>query len=124
MISITLRLFLIFAFLAYFILIVIFLRKKSLSLKYSLLWIFAGFFMGVLLVFPNTLNVIVNIIDIKSPMNGLFAICIFFILIILMSLTSIVSKQSDKIKRLVQDNAFLEKRIREIENSDKSLGDK
>ena len=36
---------------------------------------------------------------------------------IIMSLTSIVSKQSRKIRNLVQYSAMLEKRIRDIENS-------
>lgn len=99
----------------YFCLLVFFLKKGTLSLKYSLLWIFSGISMGILVLFPELLYLFVYIIDIKSPVNGLFALCIFFIVIIMMSLTSIVSKQNDKIKCLVQDNALLELRIRELE---------
>jgi type II secretory pathway component PulJ len=38
-----------------------------------------------------------------------------FVVIILLSLTSIVSKQNERIKTLVQANTLLEKRIRELE---------
>lgn len=123
MISLTLRMYLSIALIIYFTLILIFLRRKALSLKYTLLWIFSGLGLGILIVFPHLLEWITGIIDIKSAVNGLFAFCIFFILIILMSITSIVSKQSYKIKRLVQDNALLEKRIRELENRGSKEGD-
>ena len=49
-------------------------------------------------------------------MNGLFALSIGFILSILMAVTSIVSRQLKKINRLIQENAILEKRIRELEH--------
>lgn len=51
-------------------------------------------------------------------MNGLFIACIAFIIMILMSLTSIVSKQADKIKNLTQTIAKMEKRLREAEGKD------
>lgn len=116
MLSTSLRLFLSVALIIYFFLIITFLKRKTLSLRYTLLWIFAGILMEVLIVFPQLLKWAIHFVDIKSPMNGLFAISIFFILILLMSFTSIVSKQNDQIKRLAQDNALLEKRLRELEN--------
>ena len=116
MLSSSLRVFLSIGLILYFTMIFTFLKRKALSLKYTLLWLFAGTAMGFLIIFPQLLDWAIDIIDIKSPVNGLFAIGIFFLLIIMMSITSIVSKQSDIIKRLVQDNAFLEKRIRELED--------
>lgn len=115
MISTSLRLFLSIGLMFYFLLIFSLLKRKTLSLKYTLLWIFGGFGMGILLIFPEILNWIIHIVGIKLASNGLFAIILFFVLIILISITSIVSNQSDHIKRLVQDNALLEKRIRELE---------
>ena len=118
MLSYSLRIFLAIALILYFLLIIVFLKRKSLSLKYTLWWIFAGFMMGILLVFPQLLNKMIAFVDIKSTMNGLFALSIFFLLILCMSITSIVSKQSNQIKSLAQTNAFFEKRIRELENKD------
>jgi hypothetical protein len=116
MISSSLRLFLSIGVFVYFLLIFSLLRRKTLSLRYTLLWIFGGIGMGILLIFPELLNWFIHLVGIQLASNGLFAIILFFILIILISITSIVSKQSDHIKRLVQDNALLEKRIRELED--------
>lgn len=116
MISSSLRLFLSIGVFVYFLLIFTLLRRKTLSLRYTLLWIFGGIGMGILLIFPELLNWFIHLVGIQLASNGLFAMILFFILIILISITSIVSKQSDHIKRLVQDNALLEKRIRELED--------
>ncbi len=99
----------------YFLLILHFMKKKMLSLKYTLLWLFSGFAMGILVLFPGLLDAFVKAVGIETPMYGLFVFAIFFILVIAMSLTAIVSKQTERIKDLAQDNAVLEKRVRELE---------
>lgn len=96
-------------------LILHFMKKKMLSLKYTLLWLFSGFVMGILVLFPGLLDAFVKAVGIETPMYGLFVFAIFFILVIAMSLTAIVSKQTERIKDLAQDNAVLEKRVRELE---------
>ncbi|MBQ9926623.1 MAG: DUF2304 domain-containing protein [Lachnospiraceae bacterium] len=116
MIPSTLRTSLICILIGYFIFILIFLKKKAISLKYTLLWLFAGFCMGIMVIWPQVLTWIIRIIGIESNMNGLFVLAIGFLMAILMSITSIVSRQSEKIKSLVQHIAMLEKRIRELEN--------
>ena len=50
-------------------------------------------------------------------MNGLFIFCIGFIIMILLSLTSIASRQNRKIRTLTQELAILDKRLRELEAS-------
>ena len=110
----TLQLFMIGAEVIYFLLIIVFLKKKTLSLKYTFFWLIAGVFMFVFTLCPDLLKVIMDIFNIQSMMNGLFAICIFFIIIILMSLTSICSKQSERIRSLVQENAILDKKVRDL----------
>ncbi|MFU0826417.1 MAG: DUF2304 domain-containing protein [Lachnoclostridium sp.] len=115
MLSSSLRLSLSVGLLVYFLLIFSLLKRKTLSLRYTLLWIFGGIGMGILLIFPELLAWFTRLAGIQLVSNGLFAIILFFILIILISITAIVSRQSDNIKRLVQHNALLEKRIRELE---------
>ena len=87
-----------------------------LELKYTLLWLLAGVVMGIMIFFPQLLVKFVRILGIESNMNGLYVLCLGFILAILMSLTSIVSRQSTKIRLLIQQIAIMEKRIREFEN--------
>ena len=115
MLPMNLRITLIVALCCYFILILYFLKKRALELKYTLLWLLAGVVMGLTVVFPKLLLHITKFLGIVRLMNGLYVLCIGFIIIILMALTSIVSKQTMKIRVLVQENAMLEKRLREME---------
>ena len=112
-----LRISLICALIIYFILILLLLKKREISLKYTLLWLLAGGLMGLLVIWPGILARIISFIGIESNMNGLFLLAIAFVIAILMSITSIVSKQSEKIRALTQEIALLEKRIRDMEES-------
>ncbi|MBQ1279013.1 MAG: DUF2304 domain-containing protein [Acutalibacteraceae bacterium] len=114
--SIALRISLILGILVYLVLIMVLLRKKSLNLKYSLLWLFMAAVLLILVLFPNLVSVISHIIGIASPINALFLAFIFFILLLLISLTSIVSKQQRKIKTLIQHLAILQKEIEDIKS--------
>ncbi|MCM1387786.1 MAG: DUF2304 domain-containing protein [Bacillus sp. (in: Bacteria)] len=115
MIPSTLRVTLIIAVICYFIIILYFLKKRALNLKYTLLWLLAGAVMGMLVIFPELLIRMIHILGIEDNMNGLFIMCIAFILMICMALTSIASRQNMKIRTLVQEMGILEKRIRELE---------
>ena len=94
MLPTNLRITLIIAVCCYFILILVFLKRKALELKYTLLWLLAGVVMGAFVIFPRLLFYLTKMLGIESPMNGLYVLCIGFIIIILMALTSIVSRQS------------------------------
>lgn len=122
MIPSTLRFFLILAVICYFIIILYFLKQRALNLKYTLLWLLAGVVMGLLVIFPNLLVRMIHMFGIEDNMNGLFIICIAFILMILMALTSIASRQNMKIRSLVQEIAILEKRVRELETDTEKRG--
>ena len=116
MIPSNLRIVLIIAVIAYFVIILMFLKKKSLSLKYTLLWLLAGFILGIMVIWPELLTSFIHLLGIVENMNGLFILCIAFIIMILMSITSIVSRQAEKIKNLTQTISKMEKRIRELED--------
>lgn len=111
----TLRGTLIVCIIIYFIVVIRLLKKGRLALKYSLLWLLMGTIMAVLVLFPSVLVFLSNLFGIVDTMNGLFTFAIGFIIMLLMALTVIVSKQSNRIKNLVQENALLERRIRELE---------
>ena len=105
----TLRMFLLVVIFIYFVIVFHFMKKRIVALKYALLWLLTGIIMLVLVIFPQLLEWFVRIIGIELPVNGLFAFAISFLGMILMSLTVIVTKQSNKIKILVQQEALLEK---------------
>lgn len=115
MIPSTLRITLYIAVICYFVLILYYLKKRMLELKYTLIWLFAGLVMGVMLFVPELLVFFVHLLGIESNMNGLYVLCFAFIIAILMTLTSIVSRQTMKIKILIQELSMLEKRVRELE---------
>lgn len=115
MIPSTLRITLIAAVICYFILILYFLKQRALNLKYTLLWLLAGTVMGILVIVPELLTAIIHIFGIQDNMNGLFIFCIGFIIMILLSLTSIVSRLNCKVRTLTQELAILDKRLRELE---------
>lgn len=117
MIPSTLRITLIAAVICYFIIILYFLKQRALNLKYTLLWLLAGAVMGILVIVPEFLTAIIHVFGIQDNMNGLFIFCIGFIIMILLSLTSIASRQNRKIRTLTQELAILDKRLREVESS-------
>jgi len=111
----TLQYFFIAGVLFFFGIIIFFLRKNALSLRYTLLWLGSGFIMLLVSIFPGIIAFISKILGFQVASNALFVLILGFFLVILLSLTSIVSRQTDKIKTLAQAIALLEKRIREME---------
>lgn len=120
MLSNNLQIAILLAVFLYFIVLISLLRKKTLSLKYTLLWLFSGVLMLLIAVFPQILGITTSILGIQIPTNALFAVTSFCGIMIMISLTAIVSKQTERIKRLTQTLAMLEKRVRELENSNKT----
>lgn len=113
--TVQLRIALGLAVIIYFILIIHFINKGLLALKYALLWIFAGLVMGFLILFPQTVIFLVSLLGIQLAVNGIFLLAIAFSLMLIMSITVIVSHQAERIRNLAQNNALLEKRIRDLE---------
>ena len=102
----------------YTLVLLLMLRRKRLTLRYALLWIFSDVLMLLLAVFPGILPAFAGLVGIYDHTNALFAVVIFCLILILMSLSSVVSDLSEKLKRLAQANALLEKRLRELEQGE------
>lgn len=115
MLSTRLRIVLAIVLAAYFFVLLCLLKKKKLELKYTLLWLLTGVVLAALVAFPRVLDAFCKVVGIASPMNGLFTTFIGFSFCIILSLTSIVSKQKEKIRTLTQNEALLEERIRRLE---------
>ena len=115
MIPIRLKTTLIIAVVMFFVIVIILLRNRRLEMKYTLLWLLTGVVLSIMIAFPESLRILLDFIGIVDNMNGLFILVIAFLIIILMSLTSIVSKHSNRVNRLIEENALLEKRVRDLE---------
>lgn len=119
MIPFSLRITLLIAVIVYFILILFYLKNKALELKYTLLWIFAGAAMLLMVIFPQILLLIKEMFGFADNMNALYVICFGFVIMLLMMLTSIVSRQANKVKILIQEIAILKKEIRDLQEVNK-----
>lgn len=95
------------------------ISTKKLSLKYSLLWLASCIILAVLVIFPKLLSVFSSIIGVQTPIYALFTAAIFLILLVLLSVTVIISKQTNRVRQLAQMNALLEMRVRELEEIQK-----
>ena len=115
MLASRLRILLLIAVFVYFIMVFQLLKRKTLNLKYTLLWLASGLVMLVFVLFPWLLQSFALLVGISAPMNALFSMSLFCIITILMSLTAIVSKLNEKAKTLIQSIALLEKRVRDLE---------
>ena len=102
----------------YFMIVFQLLKRKTLNLKYTLLWLASGVVMLVLTAFPQILGWFAALVGIYDPTNALFAFMFFCAIILLMSITAIVSKLNEKSKKLIQSVALLEKRVRELEDEE------
>lgn len=113
MLSIQLRLAITIGLIFYFIFIVHLIHKKTLNLKYALLWLLAGTLMFIVVLFPAIAGWVAKCLGIRTIVNAVFVIGGFFCLAIILSLTSIVSKQTERIRDLTQKLALLDKELRE-----------
>ncbi len=109
------RIILLLGVLLYLLLIIILMRKGRMSLKYSLIWFFSGIVLLICALFPQVIRFFTRLIGVYSDANAVFFVGVCFLILIILSLTSIVSGQTERIRMLVQTQAILEKRVRELE---------
>lgn len=83
-------------------------RTGKVDLRYVLIWLLLGMIFLAFDFIPQLQLAVSNILGIASPQNMLIFMSIGFILIILFNMTVIVSKQTKRIERLIQENAILE----------------
>lgn len=82
--------------------------KKKLLLRYSLIWLALGCLLLICALFPDITYVISNYIGFINPSNFIILVGLAMLLCISLSLSLIVSKQSNSIKNLTQQIALLE----------------
>lgn len=115
MIDLKLQIVLLISMLGYFAILIYFLKKKRLTTKYTLLWLLSGVLMLVMVVFPQLLPFFAGLFGFDVPANMLFAVIFFCIFVLLIFLTSVVTKLNERTTKLTQSLAILEKRVRELE---------
>ncbi len=109
------RLFIGIVSIAFFLATFEFIRKRHLREEYAILWLITSSAIAVLSLWPG-------LVGILSRLTGLYyitavsAILFSFVIGVLMHYSITISKMKEMNKELVQKCAFLELRIRELEN--------
>ncbi|MGN1159612.1 MAG: DUF2304 domain-containing protein [Lachnospiraceae bacterium] len=90
-------------------------RKRKMELKYALPWMAVVVCVFIVDCIPGILYRLADLMGIDTPVNALFLIALCFAICLIFVLTVIVSRQSDRIKQLAQTVALNEERIRALE---------
>lgn len=85
--------------------------KGRLLLRYSLTWLALGTVAVFIVILPEPIFWLSSVVGFVNPSNFVFFVVLFFVLIICLNLSVVISRQQSKIKNLVQDLALLESRI-------------
>jgi hypothetical protein len=106
----------IFAAIAAVILLLVVLeliRSRRLQERYALLWLLTGVVILILAAWRGLLSWLSNLVGIAYPPSALFILAAFFILLVLLHYSTVISQLSEQNTRLAQRLALLEHRLRE-----------
>lgn len=96
-----------------FVIIINMVRKKSLDLRYALIWLALIAMILVIVIVPGLLGVITHFLGIYDAMNMVFFMGFVFLIVVTFFLTAALSRNSNRIKVLTQQVALLEKQVRD-----------
>jgi hypothetical protein len=110
----TLRISIVAASAAGILLLVIFelMRTRRLQERYALLWLLTGIVLLVLALWRGALGLLADAVGIAYPPSALFVLAAFFILIVLLHYSTVISKLSEQNIKLAQRLALLENELR------------
>jgi len=82
-------------------------RRRRLGEPYAILWLLAAGVLLILSVWDDLLGELADLVGIQTPANALFVVGFGFILVLLLSFSSVVSRLSRENKLLAQELARL-----------------
>ena len=85
------------------------IRKAKLRIDYSLFWIIVSFLIILLSIFPIIATKLATMIGILSPVNLVFLVMIFILLLHNFTMTMKISAMETKINNLTEEIAIREK---------------
>ncbi len=98
----------------FFVYIINMVRLRRLELRYTLLWLFTSVSFIVMAIFPGIIEWIAQILHIKEPVNALFLITLFFLILIIFSLTVAIGVKSRSITTLTQEIGIMKLQMSEL----------
>ncbi len=114
-----LRFSLIIAIIFFVIIMIAFIKKDNISIKYSLIWLASCLISIIIILVPQFLERLSKILGFELASNMIFMIAIGVLFAISFSFTIIVSKQTQKIRLLIQEVSMLKSRVEVLEKHGK-----
>lgn len=91
-------------------LILYFIRKDKIKVKYSIVWLLLFAFLLVCLIIPGFLEFLTEFLGFQTPSNMIISLLLAVLVVINISLTGIVSSQDKKVRLLVQEVSMMKKK--------------
>ena len=104
---------------ALILLIIIFelIRSRRLQERYALLWLLTGLVIFVLAIWRSLLSSAADLVGIAYPPSALFVLAAFFVLLVLLHYSTVISELSERNLALAQRLALLEQQLKETTES-------
>ena len=88
------------------------IRSRRLQERYALLWLLTGIVILVLAAWRGALSRLADLVGIAYPPSALFVLASFFVMVLLLHYSTVISKLSDQNRILAQRLAILEHSLR------------
>lgn len=111
-----------FALLAAFgilILVIELIRRQTMTFRYAFFWLSSSLFVMFLAFKPGLIFQLSGALGFQLPSNFIFFLMLCFFVFLSLSLTVYINEQNSRTETLAQHIAFLEYKIRSLEESKK-----
>lgn len=93
--------------------ILFFLKKNRINVKYTVMWLLLPIIFILMLIFPNGIDGLSKFLGFELASNFVFFITLAVVILFCFGLTIIVSKQKKQITKLIQEIAILRREFDE-----------
>jgi hypothetical protein len=97
------------------------IRSRRLQERYALLWLLTGIVILVLAAWRGALSRLADLVGIAYPPSALFVLASFFVMVLLLHYSTVISKLSDQNRILAQRLAILEHSLRAEDEDQEGL---
>lgn len=94
------------------ILVIFFVVKKKLNIKYSIVWILWALLSLIMSIFPQTFYELSRVLGVELPVNGVFLIMIGLLYGLTFYVYVMISKHNEEIIKLTYEISVLKEQIK------------
>lgn len=101
-----------------FVFILWLLRRGVLKEKYAVLWLFVSVAAAFFALVPGAARWLADLVGVEIPSNLLFFVSLVLLIFVSVQLSYELSRSDAKIRRLAEETALLDERVRRLEERD------